>query len=273
MIKIGFLLVILGLSGILIVGCSDSAFQVQVGETVDIGYGNSVYVPEADLTISFNGKVADSRCPINAYCVWAGQAEAEFTIRKGDGMPVISRAIQSPNPNLTKPAIYPGYEIRMVGLHPYPQEPGDIDLNARIATIVVSEKNNDPDVDTVHFSTLPPSDLMIDPFELAGASIDGDILTLTVRYSGGCKDHDFTLYMAPPAFLESYPVQANIYLEHQGYGDACRAYITEELQFNIRPIAEQYMGGYNQYDDIYLNVFEYFEDEPSDFLRVTYSPQ
>ena len=34
--KIGFLLILLSLSGILILGCSDSNFQVQVGETVDI---------------------------------------------------------------------------------------------------------------------------------------------------------------------------------------------------------------------------------------------
>ncbi|HDS00746.1 MAG TPA: hypothetical protein ENO22_15325 [candidate division Zixibacteria bacterium] len=260
---------------ILILSCSDSTFQVQIGDMADIRYGNSVYISDAGLTITFDGEVFDSRCPMNAYCVWAGQAEVEFTIQKDGEEAVVSKAIVSPNPLLEKPARYPGYEIRMLQLLPYPVAPVPTDNSSRIATIRVNESDggNDPGIDPVHFSNLPPSDLMVDAFELEDVGISGDILTLTVSYSGGCKDHDFALYMAPPAFMESYPVQANIYLEHQAYNDMCEAYITEDLQFNIRPIAEKYFLEYGEYDDINLNVFKYFEDQPSEYIRITYSPE
>ncbi|NIP43704.1 MAG: hypothetical protein GWO41_13230 [candidate division Zixibacteria bacterium] len=270
--KISIFPLVLMIPIIFLLGCSDSSFQAQVGETVDIKYGNSVYISDAGLTISFDGDVFDSRCPMNAYCIWPGQAEVEFMIQKEGEDAVISTAILNA---VDKPAKYPGYEIHMLWLEPYPVAPVDIDNSSRIVTIRVNESDagNEPGIDTVHFSEMPPSDLMVDAFELKDASINGDILTLTVSYSGGCKDHDFTLYMAPPAFMESYPVQANIYLEHQAYNDMCEAYITEDLQFNLRPIAEKYFLEYDQYDDINLNIFEYFEDQPSEFIRITYSPR
>ena len=43
-----------------------------------------------------------------------------------------------------------------------------------------------------------------DGFALKTAKITGDIITLTLEFSGGCIDHDIALF-ASDAFLESYP--------------------------------------------------------------------
>ena len=63
----------------------------------------------------------------------------------------------------------------------------------------------------------PPDSIQLDPFDLEGIHIAGDTITLDITYSGGCKEHGFSLYMSPAAFLESYPVQANLYLLHDGH--------------------------------------------------------
>ena len=63
--------------------------------------------------------------------------------------------------------------------------------------------------------------------------------------------------MSPVAFLESYPVQANLYLRHNSNGDACEALINDDLTFNLRPIAELHKTVYGKYDEIVLNVYEY----------------
>ena len=103
-----------------------------------------------------------------------------------------------------------------------------------------------------------PSDLLQkDPFNLEGIEIVEDTIILSVTYGGGCKDHYFALFMSPAAFLESYPVQANLYLWHNSNGDACEALINENISFNLRPIAELYKSTSGQLNEIIINVFEY----------------
>ena len=103
----------------------------------------------------------------------------------------------------------------------------------------------------------PPNAIQLDPFDLEDIEIVGDSITLNITYSGGCEEHCFSLYMTPAAFLESYPVQANLYLRHNSNGDACEALVNESVSFNLRPIAELYKTAYGKYDEIVLNVYEY----------------
>jgi len=49
---------------------------VPVGESFTLGVGESVEVGGAGLVVGFTSILADSRCPMDAYCFWAGDAEA-----------------------------------------------------------------------------------------------------------------------------------------------------------------------------------------------------
>ena len=64
-----------------------------------------------------------------------------------------------------------------------------------------------------------------------------------MSYSGGCASHYFRLCY-DSAFLESFPVQANLRLEHDSQGDMCEAYPTETRQFDLRPLADAYRAAY-----------------------------
>jgi hypothetical protein len=96
-----------------------------------------------------------------------------------------------------------------------------------------------------------------------------DTISLNVTYSGGCKEHCFSLYMSPAAFLESYPVQANLYLRHNSNGDDCEAFIYKTVSFNLRPVSELYKSLYGSYDEIIINVFEYKSNRK---VSVSYVP-
>ena len=74
-----------------------------------------------------------------------------------------------------------------------------------------------------------------DAFEVKAVSLDGDILTVLVEYSGGCEDHEFNLKFNG-AIMKSLPPQANLFLEHKANGDSCRALIRQELKFNISSV-------------------------------------
>ena len=84
-----------------------------------------------------------------------------------------------------------------------------------------------------------------DAFALNTATIDGDILKVSLSYSGGCETHQFTL-VASDSFLESFPVQLSIYIAHNANGDTCEAYPTEDYHFDLTPIKTMYQEAYQQ---------------------------
>ena len=84
-----------------------------------------------------------------------------------------------------------------------------------------------------------------DPVTIASASIRGDSLQLVVRYGGGCREHAFTLVVAP-AWMESYPVQASALLAHDAGGDNCKALIEKSLGFDLSPVKARWRAGYGQ---------------------------
>lgn len=94
----------------------------------------------------------------------------------------------------------------------------------------------------VQISSTIPSDT--DGFALADAiSIEGDTLKVNVGYSGGCADHEFTLLWSG-MFLESYPVQADLFLLHDNKEDICEAYEELTIEFDLTPIKDTYTAAY-----------------------------
>lgn len=90
-----------------------------------------------------------------------------------------------------------------------------------------------------------------DPYMMAasgeedGPVIEGDMLTITVSFGGGCATHDFTLVTAA-AFMESDPVMLDAYLIHDGHNDPCEAYLTERIAFDLAPLRALYREAYGE---------------------------
>lgn len=105
-----------------------------------------------------------------------------------------------------------------------------------------------------------------DNFDLNKVWLEGSTLHLSVSYGGVCGEHTFALYIYTYGFiLESYPPQMDIVLVHDSQGDICKAYITEDLKFDISPITEIYKG--DSGDLLILRVRGY---KKGDVIRVEY---
>jgi hypothetical protein len=120
-------------------------------------------------------------------------------------------------------------------------------------------------------TSLPGADLQNDPFALEGAVITGDILSTSLTYSGGCVEHLYTLY-AENSFMESYPVQINCYLTHDGMDDMCDAIVGDNPVFDLSPIMDMYESMYHARDTILINLYGYFSDEPGKVIWLEYNP-
>ena len=82
-----------------------------------------------------------------------------------------------------------------------------------------------------------------DPYVANSAAIDGDRLTVSVSYTGGCRNHVFTLVIAE-SFKESDPVQLPAVLAHEANGDPCEAYPTESRVFDLALVRTRYRQFY-----------------------------
>jgi heat shock protein HslJ len=93
-------------------------------------------------------------------------------------------------------------------------------------------------VELVEFALFDPGPS--DPFTVAASRIVGDELRLTVQYGGGCADHEFAL-IGPLTLEGDDPTPVTLYLHHNANGDMCKAYITKEITFDLRPLRKRWM--------------------------------
>ena len=115
-----------------------------------------------------------------------------------------------------------------------------------------------------------PDTLESDAFRLLEAKIDGDHLEVHVEYGGGCREHLLEIIADPVAFMESEPVQANIYLSHDSQNDLCKALVRNEFTFSLQPLKRAFQGIYPTRESLILNIHGYHLFEETTVLSVPY---
>lgn len=115
-------------AGVLVAACGGGADTTESptgpargSYTVSLRTGQAATVPQESLTLLLT-EARDSRCPINALCVWAGQAVVVVRVQQADqaaetltiGMPVPSDG------QLPGDGSYRGWRISLQGLDPSP---------------------------------------------------------------------------------------------------------------------------------------------------------
>jgi len=105
----------------------------------------------------------------------------------------------------------------------------------------------------------------LDPYQVFDAAVEGDRLTLEVAYAGGCREHAFAFYSTGPV-IKTNPPGADLWIRHDGNGDACEAYIHEEISVGLTPIRAP--GG----SEVRLHILEFdFEGNLVPDTTVTYT--
>ncbi len=83
--------------------------------TLKIGDGKFAITPT--VSISLDSILNDSRCPINANCIWAGNAEARFVFFESGNSIKFNLTIAGDSGTETE---IQGYHIKLLQLNPYP---------------------------------------------------------------------------------------------------------------------------------------------------------
>lgn len=217
---------------------STSPLTIQVGQTWQ--------VEPFGLGIRFDTVLMDDRCPFDADCGRRGMAISQLTVAttEADRQTVIFHtdplepALDRSRYIVTEAG---KFEIEMISLDPYPYldstlEPGDYSVTIEVSTYQAAEGV----IGKVVPTRLPAFPLHGNRIDIDSMRVSGTELTISVHYGGGCKHHNFTLFMAPPMFAESNPVQADLYLFHNANDDFCRALAHENLTFDLQPLLDVY---------------------------------
>jgi hypothetical protein len=277
--KLYFLLIVI-ISGVIAAGCSDNPTspdgRAELGEPFQLIEGQAIVVAPEELKVEFLEVTYDGRCPIGLECFYEGLAELEIGLRPKNKKAVSIYAGISGSGNGTdyRGTGY-GYSVVISALDPYPKA---VDILMPIvmqpyrATLTVFKATEYPEIaKPVIITNAPPDSIMLHSFDLMGLDISGDTLAIRVAFGGGCRRHYFWLYMSPAAFLESEPVQANLYLRHFDNDDMCDAWISDTLKFDLSPVRELYQQMYSQHGSIRLNLYEYFIGQPGEYIDIIYS--
>ena len=111
---------------------SQTITQREIGKAFEMKIGDSFTVN--DLKLTFRSVEADSRCPIDAVCVWAGDGEIALKIEQGSQAAVAALHTML-EPKKTE---WNGYTISLVTLTPVRQANKPVDPKDYRAQILVS---------------------------------------------------------------------------------------------------------------------------------------
>lgn len=99
----------------------------------------------------------------------------------------------------------------------------------------------------IELSFLDYNSMKDDPYQIGEARLDGNCLTISLKYSGGCKEHQVDLALILPECATPPLPTPTFEIRHNANDDMCEALITKEYQFDISGIKET---GKNQTDFI-----------------------
>lgn len=91
------------------------------------------------------------------------------------------------------------------------------------------------------------------PFQIDKVKKEGDILKVTVSFSGGCSEHTFKVIWSGQILLTD-PCQINLILTHNDQDDTCTENVTETLEIDLKKL----FGDADNSENCYINVYSIF---------------
>jgi hypothetical protein len=135
-----FILLCALIAGVLTAGCgplrNPIELNVALGTPFDMKIGTTAVVP-GGLAIRFDAVASDSRCPINATCVHAGEAVVVMTFAERSRTRVQRELRTTPNGSQVTHA---DYTISLMELQPYPFAGHPTPQSDYVATVTVTRR-------------------------------------------------------------------------------------------------------------------------------------
>jgi len=123
---------------LLLLGCSESN-DVSYSQEFEIQVNHSLKTVDKKYVINFDSVFMDSRCPMEADCVWSGVAGVRFTISKKNSSFRTVEVYTLNNQSYSDSVVFDELKIKLLGLSPYPSISHKINYSEYVAKIQLSK--------------------------------------------------------------------------------------------------------------------------------------
>jgi hypothetical protein len=220
--------------------------------TVSLNYGKDILINKY-AELKFEGVASDSRCPIDAICVWPGNGEVKMTL-------TVNRKKTNFTLNtLLEPRkfTFDDFTVELKALNPAPRSNRQIKPDEYSVHLIIKPLSNYSGIiSTVKLIEGNNTDIITrDMLNVNSISLNRDELKLNISYSGGCKEHAVELY-ALKEIQKSNPAQVTLLLSHNSNGDMCEAYITKTVPFDLNVLKSYLKSVHNINDKALLVIYD-----------------
>ena len=115
------------------------ARRAPLNQEFKIRVGEEVVFKRENLAVRLVSVLEDSRCPKGAQCITQGNGKIELQLKKSQKKPV---TLELNTAFGTQKADYEGYEVKFVGLDPYPKMGGSIKPEDYVVTVLVTKNSS-----------------------------------------------------------------------------------------------------------------------------------
>ncbi len=204
-----------------------------------------------ELNIKFEGVVSDSRCPIDAICIWPGDGEVKLCATTNNSSKEFTLRT-----DLFPKKIFAGkYTIELKALYPAPKTTVRIMPEDYYVDIIIKKFDEKEPRPVLLIDSNNSGLIKKDMLNVNDVSLEKDIITFSVGYSGGCADHFIDLF-AYREIAKSNPAQVTLNLSHDLQGDVCLAYITKIISFNMKELKDFLKTHYEITDRVLLIILD-----------------
>ena len=125
---------------LMIASCNQDSVRVvdiSLSQEFTLKIGEQASIDNASLFVRFTDVVEDSRCPIDAQCIWQGNGKISLEIQKPNSEKVTRTVNTTLDP---QDVVYDSYEIQFKQLRPEPIAGSEIKPEDYRATLFVTMK-------------------------------------------------------------------------------------------------------------------------------------
>jgi hypothetical protein len=118
----------------LLISCAkNTVMQQQQYPFVEINQCAQTTINNTSINICFDSLISDSRCPINAICVWQGEATVQFSMTVNGQQQTFKLSTADMLPQFRNDTTVFGYHVRLVDVKPYPGDPSQSPKTAEVS--------------------------------------------------------------------------------------------------------------------------------------------
>ena len=110
----------------------------------ELSFGDTAWLEDQNLYVSFTEVIEDSRCPRRAMCVVAGAVEVELTLTQPGKAPVVGTLRMDGSEQRSWRELLPGYIFELYKVAPYPALGETIPLNSYVITLEITTRDIRP---------------------------------------------------------------------------------------------------------------------------------